>query len=119
MNITYRYLSIKFKPRDDVFLIRYEELFEDNFKNIRNIFDKIGLQYTDDIFKNELYNNKYVTGLEKPKEQVSNQQHELYRTYQINQPIVNKNDDSKLCLTPEEMSILKNNPIIRQLYPEL
>jgi len=52
----------KFKNNENninnLFLIRYEDMFENNYKNLKYIFDKIGFNYNDDIFDNSKYINK-------------------------------------------------------------
>lgn len=39
------------------YFIKYEDLFMNNYQNLKNILDDIGLQYTDDIFNNSNYKN--------------------------------------------------------------
>ncbi len=100
-----------------VFSIKYEEFFEMNGEKIKNIFNKIGLNYDDDIFnkrtKNYIHwpNEKF----EKIDEtNISYQKNKFeYRTWQINQPFQNMNDEVNI---PDELSnILENSPIIKEL----
>ncbi|MBA43017.1 MAG: hypothetical protein CMF62_03295 [Magnetococcales bacterium] len=47
-------------PRKDIYTIKYEDLFDNNFKNLKSILDKIGFEYDDKIFDNSNYINKIV-----------------------------------------------------------
>ena len=52
----------KFKNINNLFLIKYEDMFENNFNNLKCIFDKIGFRYNDTIFDNSKYINKVQFG---------------------------------------------------------
>ena len=115
-----RFLEIAKRPRSDVFLIKYEELFDNNYEKLRNLFDQIGFEYTDDIFQNDQFHNfshRNITNI--PSSPVPNVDHENYRTWQINQPFVNNNRPDKLDLLPHQIErILQNNSILT-LYPDI
>jgi hypothetical protein len=101
------------KNYKDVYPIKYEEMFDNNFEKLRNIFDSIGLEYDNDIFEKRtkefshgdaMYvedydkNGKYDGGL---------------RAWQINQPFKNMNGDINL---PDDFSqMLANSPNIQKL----
>lgn len=106
---------------DNLFLIKYEDIFESNYKNIKCIFDKIGFKYNDDIFDNSKHINRvqFANNIEIPNEIPPNNQHTRYRLFQINQKIENKNDNNKIDLTEEQCKILKTDTDILKLYPEL
>jgi len=110
------------KKTPGVYCIKYEDLFEDNHIHVKKIFDDIGFEYKDEIFQNDLYVNmsnqvnynpdNFIT--DKP---VDETQHSIYRTWQINQPFVNNNDESKIQLTDQQIKIIKENKWIQKLYP--
>jgi hypothetical protein len=101
------------KNYKDVYPIKYEEMFDNNFEKLRNIFDSIGLEYDNDIFEKRtkefshgdaMYvedydkNGKYDGGL---------------RAWQINQPFKNMNGD---IILPDDFSeLLANSPSIQKL----
>ena len=101
------------KNYKDVYPIKYEEMFDNNFEKLRNIFDSIGLEYDTDIFEKKtkefshgdaMYvedynkNGKYDGGL---------------RAWQINQPFKNMNADINL---PDDFSqMLANSPSVQKL----
>ena len=106
-------------PRKDVYCLKYEELFPNNFKVLRNMFDDIGLKYTDDVFDNSKYENKILNKSHIPDELPENTDHARYRTYQINQPFKNMNDPTKIDLTEEQLEKITHNEFINVVYPIL
>ena len=106
-------------PRKDIYCLKYEELFPNNFKVLRDMFDSIGFQYTDKVFDNSQYENSIHKGSKIPKELPENKDHLRYRMYQINQPFKNMNDVKKLDLTKEQLYELEHNEFINVVYPIL
>jgi hypothetical protein len=101
----------------NIYTIKYEELFLNNFENVFNIMNSIGLKYDGDIFnvrtkdyihwQGESYKNIDENLLDYKKNKFE------YRTWQINQPFQNMNGDVDI---PDELSdILENSPIIKEL----
>jgi len=112
----------KFKNTNinNLFLIKYEDMFEENYKNIKSIFDKIGFIYNDTIFDNLKYNNKmqFASDLKVPDKIPANIFHEEYRLYQINQPFINNNNNDNIHLKKNEYDILTTDQNILETYPE-
>ena len=108
------------KSIDNLFLIKYEDIFENNYKNIKYIFDEIGFNYNDDIFDNSKYINKVQHGnnLTIPPKTPPNVNHTKYRLFQINQNFENTNDNNKIDLTNEQYQILTTDINILKVYPE-
>jgi hypothetical protein len=110
----------KFKNKniDNLFLIKYEDMFEDNYKNLKYIFDEIGFSYNDIIFDNSKYINKVQHGsnLTIPTECPPNYSHMEYRLFQINQPF--KNNNNNINLTEIQHEILTTDINILETYPE-
>jgi hypothetical protein len=108
------------KNIDNLFLIKYEDMFQDNYKNLKYIFDKIGFSYNSTIFDNSMYINKVQCGanLVVPRECPENYFHTAYRLFQINRPFVNNNDKNKICLTQIQHDILTTNIDVLEAYPE-
>ena len=113
----------KFKSSNNInnlFLIRYEDIFENNYKNLKYIFDKIGFTYNDSVFDNSKYTNKVQFGnnLTIPKMRPSEQCHQEYRLFQINQLFENNNDKNNMSLTESQRQILTTDTNILEAYPE-
>ena len=53
-----QFIRCKENNVSNIYTIKYEELFDNNYSNIRNILDSIGIDYSDDIFNNALFRNK-------------------------------------------------------------
>jgi hypothetical protein len=108
------------KNIDNLFLIKYEDMFERNYKNIKYIFDKIGFNYNDDIFDNSKYINKvqFYINLTIPKKIPPDHDHCEYRLFQINQKFENQNDNNKIDLTKEQYQIITTDINILKTYPE-
>ena len=122
IKVVNQFVEYKNDKIDDLYLIRYEDMFENNFERLRNIFNSIGFKYTDDIFDNQKYKNKnnlildsYIIPIEKP----TNLKHNEYRLYQINQPIVDNNDYTKINLLESQIDAFTNNDNIMQIYPDI
>ena len=118
--VLYRFKEIREKGHENTFVIRYEDLFQNNFQALKRILSAIGIEYTDDIFNNANYVNQVHTRLPLPgKEAPPNVQHEMYRNWQINQPFVSNNDPEKIDLVPRQKDYIRNSDLIVSVYPEV
>jgi len=101
----------------NLYTIKYEDFFTNDYENLRKLFDEIGLTYTDDIFYNRTKDYIHWQGTDLSKIDESDVSYEKnryeYRTWQINQPFKNMNSEVDI---PDELSdILKNSNIIQEL----
>lgn len=98
----------------NVYTIKYEDFFQNNFDNIKKIMEDIGLEFTNDIFEKKTKNYSIDPRVEIPKEKPKDlSQNRLYRNWQINQPFQNMNGEVDI---PDELSdMLENSPIIKEL----
>lgn len=105
----------------DLYLIRYEDLFEDDFKNLKNILDQIGFNYTNDIFDNSNYKNQLFPKVDVSKcsDNVHPSNVRLYKTWQINQPITNNNSEEKIHLYKKQYDEMTKNQAILNVYPDI
>lgn len=105
----------------DMYFIRYEDMFEDNYRFLRDILDGMGLEYTDSIFDNHLYLNDVHAKTDVPSEvpNCTGVSHNKFRIYQVNQAFINNNDLGKVCLFPKQVERLLHDPDILQLYPDI
>ena len=114
-------LFIKYRdnPCKNIYTIRYEELFENDYQQLRNLLDNIGLKYNDEIFNNHKFTNLSHNGTQLPINKPSNSNHRKYRCWQINQEFVSNNDVSKIELTKEQKQQIINNRDILSIYPDV
>ena len=119
---------IKYSNKNSVYTIKYEDMFDNNFQELKQILDNIGMKYDYNIFDNTLYTNiaiddvkinNNIHNIKKTNKIINNVDHGLYRTWQINQPFVFKNDVSNLDLTKIQKQQIVNNPYVLQLYPDI
>jgi hypothetical protein len=114
------YNHYKTNPKSNLYLIRYEDIFNDNYSELKSILDNIGFEYNDSIFNNELYVNKSHSHItEIPKDVVDNTDHDRYRTYQINQPFKKNNDIEKIDLFYSQIHTIINSDEIKSIYPNI
>ena len=106
----------KFK---NMYTIRYEDLFDNNYQNLKDLLNTIGFEYTDAIFNNTDCYNKIITGVKLQETKPENTNHGEYRTWQINQPFIFSNDMSKIDLTEKQVNDLLNDNGVLQIYPNL
>ena len=101
---------------ENIYAIKYEDFFPNDFQKLRELFDSLKLNYTEDIFYNR--SKDYIHWPEKNlkniKEDVSYQSDRYgYRTWQINQPFQNMNGEIDI---PNELDKrLKESEIIKEL----
>ena len=88
---------------DGVYPIRYEDIFKNNFQALKDIFNKIGLEYDDSIFqsrtKEYTFNNCKLSN--EHNSSLDYDRFDELRTWQINQPMENMNSSIEL---PEDFS---------------
>lgn len=105
----------------NLYTIRYEDMFDNNFSSLQQILDSIGLSYDNTIFDNRLFKNicnhkDPNIPKEKPDEK---KKHGLFRKWQINQPIMNMNEPQKIDLTEEQRQQILSSQTILMIYPSI
>ena len=119
VNILKMFIKYKNNPEKNIYTIRYEDLFQNNYQELKKILDDIGFQYDDNIFDNSNYTNSIIKGVKLVNKKPENKRHGFYRTWQINQPFVSNNDISKIDLSNDQKKKIINNPYILQVYPDI
>jgi hypothetical protein len=115
-NTAHRIYEVIQNPVEDVYPIRYEDIFANNFEKLKNIFDSIGLEYDETTFDNSekkfKHNNiTFKDGYDGTLEENINDRQ--YRIWQINQPIQNMNSDIDI---PQEIDDrLQQSQIVNKL----
>lgn len=104
----------------NVYSIKYEDFFVDNYNPIKTILDDIGLIYDDSIFTKKSkdyigFHNVNYKDIDSNIDvnSINLETRPIIRTWQINQPFKNMNGEVDI---PDDLSdILENSPIIKQL----
>lgn len=97
--------------------VRYEDMFDDNYKNLKIMFNKMGLKYTDKIFNNTKYfnSNSYNKREETEEDRKMILEKSVkpyegnYRTWQINQKFKNMNYPKKVKIKKGQMRYLQEH----------
>jgi hypothetical protein len=119
INILKTFIKYKNNPEKNVYTIKYEDLFKNNYDELKKIFIDIGFQYDDSIFDNSKYTNVIINGVKLVDKKPENINHAEYRTWQINQPFISNNDISKLDLNNSQKEEIINNSYVLQMYPDI
>ena len=101
----------------NLYSIKYEDFFPNDFQKLKELFDSIGLKYDDSIFYNRSkdyihWHNTDYNNIDKFDVSYSKDRYE-YRTWQINQPFQNMNNEVNIPTELDDM--LKNSNIIQKL----
>lgn len=102
--ITYAesFMSFRNDPKDNVFTVKYEELFENAFKKIEEMFEFLDLPYSKEeiIFSNRpAYIVDYHSSSNIPNDAPARSEHTMFRTWQINQKFTDKTGQSSKFLS--------------------
>lgn len=114
-----KFIKYKTNPEKNIYTIKYEDLFKNNYDELKKIFTDIGFQYDDSIFDNSKYTNVIVTGIKLVDTPPQNNDHQSYRTWQINKPFISNNDISKIDLSEDQIEKIVNNQYVLQIYPDI
>jgi hypothetical protein len=110
------------KPVDNMYTVRYEDLFTNSYEQVQNIYKFLGLEFNEDIIttKRDVYISPTCVDipLEQPKNCTSGVPHGQYRTWQINQPFKNKTGDSRKYLSDVQEEIISSLETIKKLNYE-
>ena len=118
INTLTKFIKYKTNPEKNIYTIRYEDLFKNNYDELKKILNDIGFQYDDSIFDNSKYTN-VLNGARLLDKKPQNNDHKHYRTWQINQPFISNNDISKLDLNEDQIEKIVNNQYVLQIYPDI
>ena len=100
--------------------IKYEELFIDDYKVIKNIFKELDITFEDKLLDNKLYKNCSNLNGNIPLKEPRRIYHDQFRSWQINQNLQNFNDVSSLYLTQTQIDTFKNYSKLLEIeYPDI
>ena len=120
ISICDKYVNYLNNHVENLFLIKYEDIFKNKFSEIKKIFDKIGFNYSDKIFNNKNYINKSFSKIKDiPKDKPNCKDHNKYRTYQINLEFKNMNNINNISLKKSQYNKIINSKSINLLYPNI
>jgi hypothetical protein len=108
------FLEAKENQIKDVYCIRYEDMFDNDFEELKKIMKSIGLKFKDSIFEKK---SKMYTMNIPPKSIRKKPEHGTseYRVWQMNKKFENFNAKSKVELPSEIIEILKSSEEITKL----
>ena len=116
VNTAHRIYEVMENPIEDVYPIRYEDMFDNNFAKLKTIFDSIGLEYDDSTFINEdkKFKHNSMTLIDGFDGTLEDNVYDIqYRIWQINQPFKNMNSEINV---PDEINERLNQiDIIKKL----
>lgn len=122
LRMAHIFVRTKKNPPKTLHHIRYEDMFVDGYKAIRDVLDKHSIKHDDNIFQNHLYKNLSHEGQsveEVPKNKPEDTNHQQLRLYQVNQPFQNNNNPLKVCLQACQAEALKEDENVIKMYPEI
>lgn len=101
---------------ENLYKIRYEEMFIDDNRHLKNLFSLIGIDWDVNTFKNEgVVNETYTLGKDIPSQKPNEVDHPEFRGWQINQPFRNMNTPGKISLPGEFMYQLQSSEWTKKL----
>lgn len=106
----------------DTYKIIYKDLFEDDYAEVKNILNNLGIKHNDSIFRQKLFKNRIVRQNNQYLEykDIKNvpdpKNHEEYRTFQINQEFKNFNEKAHIELTKNQIKKIKESEIIQKYF---
>tara|TARA_R110000744_G_scaffold157499_11_gene273345 strand:- start:1090 stop:1794 length:705 start_codon:yes stop_codon:yes gene_type:complete len=106
------------KPVDNLYGVRYEDLFTNSYEQVQNIYKFLGLQFNEDIIttKRDVYMSPCVDiPLEQPQDCTNGVRHAQYRTWQTNQLFKNKTGESREYLSDEQEEIISSLETTKKL----
>jgi hypothetical protein len=119
-NTLNRWIETSFSGRSDISTIRYEDLFPNNFQNLRLLFEYTIGEFDDSILQHEGRGDRSSTEIDEvPKDRPSENRITKFRTYQINQKVENMNLPEKLQLHSWQRDQFMFYDDIYMVYPEL
>lgn len=114
-----KFIKYKNNPEKNIYTIKYEDLFENNYDKFKKILNDIGFQYDDKIFDNSKYTNVIIDNVKLVDIKPSNNNHGEYRTWQINKPFISNNNISKIDLIDFQRNEIINNLSVLRIYPDI
>jgi len=107
------------KPVDNVYVVKYEDLFTNLYEQAQRLYAFLGLEFNKKIVttKRDVYISPTCVNipLEQPKDCTNGVPHGQYRTWQINQPFENKIGGSRKYLSKEQEEILLSLETVEKL----
>lgn len=106
-------------PKRNLYTIRYEDMFENDFANLKNLFKKLGFKHSDSIFSQKPETTWGWPSSAIPTSRPKNTDHDRYRVWQNCQAFVCNNELSKIDLTNKQKKKILGNETISRIYPDI
>ena len=104
-----KFLETKINKTKNLYHIKYEDMFTNDYENLKRILDNLELKYSSNIFDKRAENQYQSAPLP------SGTHHQKFRDWQVSQPFLNMNSPSKLNLTFEQKRIISQSDIVTKL----
>ena len=101
----------------NMYKIKYEDLFDNNFQKLKSLLHDIGVNYTDNTFTYE--SNATAWGQCVPINKPDPTDHDNYRIWQNCQKFVSNNNFDNINLTKTQIEQIISNETINMIYPEI
>lgn len=85
------------------YLVRYEDMFTDDFAGLKRLFDWLGLDFVNDVIDKNTDRQVPMNFGHVPMLPPSRLEQSAFRSYQINQPVVQMSGRFAEILTPQEL----------------
>tara|TARA_Y100000004_G_scaffold193605_1_gene256449 strand:+ start:518 stop:1183 length:666 start_codon:yes stop_codon:yes gene_type:complete len=116
------FIKYREKPVDNMYTVRYEDLFANSYEEVQNIYKFLDLEFNEDIIttKRDVHISPSCVHipLEEPKNCRNGIPHGQYRTWQTNQPFKNKTGESRKYLSDRQEEIISSLETTRKLNYE-
>lgn len=119
INTLKKFIKYNNNSEKNIYTIKYEELFKNDYEELKKILNQCRIKYDNNIFDNSKYKNVIISNTKILDKKPPNKNHAEYRTWQINQPFKLNNDISKIDLNDELREKIVNNPYVLQIYPDI
>lgn len=112
-------ISLRNESRNNVMVIKYENLFHDNHIEVKNLFEWLGLDYYPEIIsQNQNIPSKVNWNGNIPKTMPERTKQEAFRTYQINQPFLLAESKYKKVFSQDQIDSIVSNEYISDIMQE-
>lgn len=93
------------------YLVRYEDLFKNNYEEIKKIFEFIGLNYYEEIVTKNTERQAPIWGNAVPEKEPPRTEQPLFRSYQIHQPFKQHSGSYMKSLSSEKLKLFNDREI--------
>jgi len=101
------------------YLVRYEDLFKDNYREVEKLFNWLELPYDESVITKNKNRIAPIATDSIPQDEPPRTEHASFRSYQINQEFRQMSGQYKNELLREKQINIENDPLVRELMVSL